>query len=607
MAKTTAAIAAAAGLSRAQRWAIAKAQSARILTRKPWDESEHPRVPAGSPDAGQFAGGSGGGAASAGDIRLDPKVIEVGGDEWNRGTARRLERDYQFVRPKLAELEQKAVGGTEETGDDDEENPPVYVPEEWDSLSSDDQTEAQDQYIAHYKEDYLNSEVENWQNEYAPAEAKNKVTEDFNDGSETEWAEEAIAEVLDMFEEDGKPIPFDEKQLLNAISIDYEGEGGHSPEDKATIEFDDEKLSKPEGYDPNQQTLPGIEPIEPHEMLTPDMRKEISDALLKAFDKRADDVVSDLTPPDYLGDSASESLSEGWDSMGDSDKFAFVENSTSILDKYKQDAASDDGGGITELSIDKLPDKYDPLNNTSGADYRRTQALARYLSRERSKQILGERNLAVPSDTVLRSIDNRLWKAWKESSTSMDGKLLQLATADELGGRLNAKTRAEIEPNELRAHAERSFASIGGYAGVKALTRAKWETTQYLLDKAGLDELELYRGMTLDKTLVDKVFKHAATGRDVKGHKYLPTMDVLRNGAASTTTNRDVANGWGSTGGKVTLRALVPRTAALSIPAYGINIKSEQEVVIAGTAWKGWDVWHERAPSFQDTPLQRAA
>jgi hypothetical protein len=32
------------------------------------------------------------------------------------------------------------------------------------------------------------------------------------------------------------------------------------------------------------------------------------------------------------------------------------------------------------------------------------------------------------------------------------------------------------------------------------------------------------------------------------------------------------------------------------LPAYGVNIQGEHEVVIAGTAWKGWDAWYGSAP-----------
>ena len=46
-----------------------------------------------------------------------------------------------------------------------------------------------------------------------------------------------------------------------------------------------------------------------------------------------------------------------------------------------------------------------------------------------------------------------------------------------------------------------------------------------------------------------------------------------------------------------------PRTAALSIPAYGINIHTEHECVIAGTAWAAYDVWNKPAPTFENFPL----
>jgi hypothetical protein len=87
----------------------------------------------------------------------------------------------------------------------------------------------------------------------------------------------------------------------------------------------------------------------------------------------------------------------------------------------------------------------------------------------------------------------------------------------------------------------------------------------------------------------------------------MPTVEVVRNGAASTTTSPGVANGWGSSGNRIVLRASVPRTAAISVPAYGQNVHSEREVVVAGTAWKGWDAWAGRAPEFDKVPLKVAA
>ena len=86
----------------------------------------------------------------------------------------------------------------------------------------------------------------------------------------------------------------------------------------------------------------------------------------------------------------------------------------------------------------------------------------------------------------------------------------------------------------------------------------------------------------------------------------MPDTKILRNGAASFTTDQNIANDWDGQD-KTVIRATVPRTAALSVPAYGQNVHSEHEVVLAGTAWKGWDAWHQKAPDFSDVPLGKQA
>ena len=95
----------------------------------------------------------------------------------------------------------------------------------------------------------------------------------------------------------------------------------------------------------------------------------------------------------------------------------------------------------------------------------------------------------------------------------------------------------------------------------------------------------------------------------VKGINYVPLTytrypyaHIARNGCASYTTDPGVANGWVGSGGTV-LRVVVPRTAAISIPAFGINIHSEHECVISGTAWAAWDAWQYKAPTFEEVPL----
>jgi hypothetical protein len=573
------------------------------------DVSDEPRDESGKWTDGGGGDGGTGGSAPAAEPALDPNVIAVGGDEWNKATAVRLEREYQAARPEVDKIAQEAPGKTTPDAPDDDEEDAPFIAEEWDQLSNTDQEAAGEAYVEKSESGYYDGEVENWQSEYAPDDAKALVASKFNSGDDDAWARDAITEYREQREDAGESaIPFDDEQLIRAIAVDYaEGQGGSWPKTGVAVTFDDDKLQAPEGYDPNQETLPGIEPIEPHELLTADMREGVTTALTKAFEKKSDDVAGDLEPPDYLHDNAKEFAEESWAQWDDSSKFEWTKNNTDIIEGASD--ASGDEIAASEMTVDKLPSKFDPLNETSGQDYRRTQALARHLSVARTKQLLEARNIAAPSDTTIAGVDKKLWSAWKGSSTSEDGQLLQVATADELGGRLNLKTAVTIDRDDSISYANHKYESIGGYPGVKAYVRAKWETTQYLLDKAGIQDLNLYRGIRFDQEKIDKDFalKAMQSAQKIEGHTYLPALEVDRNGAASTSISANISNGWGNGGNRIVLRAHVPRTAAISVPAFGINVHSEREVVVAGTAWKGWDAWKEKAPGFEDVPLKHAA
>ena len=407
-----------------------------------------------------------------------------------------------------------------------------------------------------------------------------------------------------------------------------------------------------------------------------------------------------------------------------------------------------------ETAVNKLalehtfPKHFDPLNETEEEDYRRTQKIAQAVATDRTMQLIKQRGIKVAAmdngqfvgqfvDDV-ENADALLWSDWKGSSTSSGGLVIQLAIADEFGGRIREDalkgSHAQYGDNRndiIKAcNREQIFKRIGGYEGVKAMLRAKWETTQWLLDKAGIQDLKLYRAINMysklnnadnkaplvmkylnkkeqtslavaaalngtnegnikdaekdiaatclshygnaplmvkpedvnksklalmknfqdsfaycsfwqdlnDKTKQDLLdalsnvdprdfVKETKTPpMDEKSDNYtvnikidnkpdkpvypdqnifklLPNLSVMRNGAASTTTDPEIANDWGSASGRVVLRAHVPRTAAISIPCYGANVHSEHEVVIGGTAWNGWDAWLQTAPTFEQVAL----
>ena len=136
------------------------------------------------------------------------------------------------------------------------------------------------------------------------------------------------------------------------------------------------------------------------------------------------------------------------------------------------------------------------------------------------------------------------------------------------------------------------------------MVRAKWETSQYALDKAGIQSLPVYRGLKIPD--IDDQETESIKSEAGRAFERYTNATITRNGCYSTTTTPSVANGWNAgVGDKVVLRIDAPRTAVLSFPAYGINVHSEKEVVLAGTAFKNWDAWKDRAPSATEVPIQK--
>jgi hypothetical protein len=594
-------------------------------------------------------GGGGGAEATAESVKLDPKIVQVGGDEWNQAVAVRLEQQYQEARPKLEKIafegpQKERAGKAEEAGTEAiEEGEPPYVPDSWDALSASGQSDAEQQYISNNLDNYLESEIENWHESGTPLEdAKETLVNDFavaqkNNQSLDDWIVDTVSAVREGRALDDEPtIPYTDEQILAAVTISYSSKYQNGQGDLEVL-FDNDKLQdpsdKPTPPDPAQLLLPGVEPPplqDYSQHLNSDMREQLENEIKKAFDKEADRKASDMEAPEYLKESAEEYAGESWAQMDDADKFAWVESKTNII----EDESIAGTGTYAEAApppkdenpLDALPSKYDPLNETTGRDYKRTQALAKYLSVNRSFEILNERGIVakILSETGgteaglksrIATTDNNLWRGWVASSTDPEGILLQVATAEELGGRLNLKTATGIDADGARSRANTVYKSIGGYDGIKAYIRAKWETTQYLLDKAHTPELNLYRGINLkrhdparyEQAVKEKAAKQLVTvdAPQYKGAKFekAPTIKIDRNGAASTTTDFAVANRWSSDNGRIVLRAQVPRTAVISVPAYGINEQSEHEVVVAGTAWKAWDAWVGRAPTFDQVPM----
>ena len=533
-------------------------------------------------------------------MKPNNKAMQVGGDAWNQKTALRLEYDYAKVKPLLEKIAAQAVGGKTEV---------MVKKTSWDDLDSQMQTDIEEKWKSENYDKELEYQRQNYYEEEALNDAKSKVADDFNDkgpGDMPMWYNDTLDEYIsDRKEEELPELPYTKKQLFLAMQIGAGKYDEWSNED-AEVRFDEDKLDEPKGYSKDQLSFPGIEKKEPWEYLTAEMRIGLSKAILDAFESEARSKTQDMEAPDYLEQQAQESIDDQWGQMDDDEKYKWAKDN-SMIDSDEEEETS-------EGELDALPTKFDPLNETTGKDYQRTQALAKIMSVERAAQLLVERGLMNNIDTArsqIKEIDERLWQSWKDSSTTENGMILQVAAAEELGGRLHEYDG--LKKHESIKDANRKFRDIGGFDGVKAYLRGKWETTQYLLDKAGIQTMKIYRNIAWDVPFMGSQKQDTkAFGRQYRkygqpldrnlGRTYIryPNAVVSRNGCQSCTTDAGVANRWG---GNIVFRVSAPRTAALSIPAYGINIHTEHECVMAGTAWQGYDVWDKPAPTFEEFPL----
>ena len=88
-------------------------------------------------------------------------------------------------------------------------------------------------------------------------------------------------------------------------------------------------------------------------------------------------------------------------------------------------------------------------------------------------------------------MSHKLWGDWKSDSDNRGGQLLRLATAQEFGARY--RPWEEKSPEERMKFEPAKF-SEGEIAGACAYVRATWEASQYVLEKARVEQLVVYRG-----------------------------------------------------------------------------------------------------------------
>ena len=257
-------------------------------------------------------------------------------------------------------------------------------------------------------------------------------------------------------------------------------------------------------------------------------------------------------------------------------------------------AVSKVGTLVERLSLG-LPNKIKLISD--GEDFKQSGVLGKVLTVARFKEILQERNIESAGESVWI---NDVWKSWKADSVSKISSILQVAAADEFNGNSNEQTLG---------HTVQELKESPDYQVMRSYARAQWEVTQYMMDKAGVDHLDVYRAIYIENGKEGRIQRLFPKEKTALAYTALPSLFIKQNGVASFTTDKTIANHWVAPGlpvdeyTRVVIRARVPAKAVFSLPVFGDNYTSEQEVVVLGLPWKSWDAWRGTAPSVTAFPI----
>ena len=335
--------------------------------------------------------------------------------------------------------------------------------------------------------------------------------------------------------------------------------------------------------------------------ITTDMEKDLEErwqgAKEEAIDTLVEEELQSGETPDWVWEQSMDNARQAFDDMSDTEKF--------------------EATGVDSTIEVEEPGEYKLL--ADGVDYSRTRSVARILQTKLTQRMLEEKGIKL-DDGEIRDVAQELWGGWKGSSTDSYGLLIQHATSMELGGvaqefseeQMNLIDRAAINLARMTgvSTAGGPDALEAGMNIARAHVGATWQSTQYLIKEAGAGTIPLYRAVLLNgDDLASELHRPVRSGD--KEWSQLPTLKLRKNGAQSTAagdTGLRVANGWGGVGTKpknpvrVVIRIAAPPEAIISVPAFGINVVGEQEVVVGGLPWKGWDAYRDKAPSFDEVP-----
>ena len=415
----------------------------------------------------------------------------------------------------------------------------------WDSLSDDEKQEIQDNWVSEHSDEYYDEAKNAWLNDTGRADAERELVRD------TDWADQAIADAIDA--------AVDDPGLRSRMHDRIERLDRTDREQLFAGNLDLDQALQRMGLD---------EPAHGDFVL---FRTTASEA----WDRELQQRVDALEVPEQVRDDADQAARDAFDDLSPSEL---------------NDLAGGDRGTWTIADPEEWVVSAEEGQESQG--YAQTHAIAKALVEARAKQLWTE-GLGARTPPDFAQVGENFWDAWKRDSYHGDALAMHRALVEELA----ANSRGQ----ETGVASRRSL-TIDPDVEDRIYARALWDTTQFLLSKANVREMDLYRSVILPAEVVGREEQVAVTGGGTHFTK-LPKLVLQQNPAQSFTLDRTVANAWSGVsssppgGQRVVIRAKVPSTAIWSVPVYGENIHSEQEAVILGTPWKAWDAWKGSAPT----------
>ena len=286
---------------------------------------------------------------------------------------------------------------------------------------------------------------------------------------------------------------------------------------------------------------------------------------------------------------------------------AAVETMESLLpDAMRYAAQQLEGHKLSPEPPKKWAATFDHPHEVGNEEFVRMRVVSQELVKSRAADLLTERGLvAEPAGNprlLADTVGTKVWNAWQSSSKTGLGVALQMAAAEELN---TYETQSLTRDDEAMARTsvisalthkvERTSLGVSdpGYSAsrypefkgspeavqkaydlamgrAKAVVRAQWETAQYVLQKAGMEHVEVYRALQLPTSKVEATRIEPSPKGSLVSVEKLPDLKLKQNAVASTTFSRDLANKWHGEDvphqeptTRVVVRFRAPRTSVL--------------------------------------------